>query len=49
MNNVEYQFTEAVADFYGELEDYMLVRVIDGSGNNKVQLRRVIKNEPDHK
>ncbi len=33
-----YQFTEPVAEFYGELEDYILVRLEQG----KVQVRKVV-------
>lgn len=34
-----YQFTEVVADFYGELEDFILVRLEQG----KVQVRKTVQ------
>jgi len=38
--DTEYQFTEPIAEFYGELEDFIMVRLSEG----KVQIRRVIEN-----
>lgn len=35
----EYQLTEPIAEFYGELGDFFMVRLNEG----RVQLRRVIK------
>lgn len=45
MFDSEYQFTEPVAEFYGQLEDYIIVRL----DNDKVQLRKVITSKPTDK
>lgn len=45
MFDSEYQFTEPVAEFYGQLEDYIIVRL----DNDKVQLRKVITSKPTNK
>jgi iron uptake system EfeUOB component EfeO/EfeM len=37
--STEYQYTEAIAEFYGELDDFIIVRIDDG----KIQLRKVVK------
>lgn len=37
--DTEYKYTEPVAEFYGELDDFIIVRLND----DKVQLRKVVK------
>ena len=37
--DTEYQYTEPVAEFYGELDDFIMVRLNEG----RVQIRKVIK------
>lgn len=47
MNEVfstNYDFTEPVAEFYGELEDYILVRLEQG----KVQVRKVVRDNNEN-
>lgn len=43
--STEYQFTEPIGEFYGELEDYILIRLNEG----KVQLRKVVKSTDETK